>query len=187
MLKKLSQPIKDLKHYIIMTMKKYVITGAPGCGKTSMINYLEVRLSEYVVREAARDYIELRQAEGCKEPWLDDDFQQGITQLTLLRRSRMPNVDRIFCDREVMDGLAYTDNGYRDFLKKNAIEVEKVFFLEQLNHTDTNSYRREDHDLARLVGERLQKEYKDLGYDVIKIPMKDSLKQRVEYLMRWVE
>jgi predicted ATPase len=51
-------------------MPSYVLTGAPGAGKTAILRLLEV--SGYpVVEEAATDVIALGSALGRAEPWRD--------------------------------------------------------------------------------------------------------------------
>jgi predicted ATPase len=49
-------------------MKRYIVTGAPGAGKTAIIRQLELE-GFSVVEEAATDVIALWQAEGIAEPW----------------------------------------------------------------------------------------------------------------------
>ena len=48
-------------------MKRYILTGAPGAGKTAILRHLE--LDGYgVVEEAATDIIALEQVQGVAEP-----------------------------------------------------------------------------------------------------------------------
>ena len=42
-------------------VKKYVLTGGPGAGKTSLVTYLEI-LGEVTIREAAEDFIREQKA-----------------------------------------------------------------------------------------------------------------------------
>lgn len=49
-------------------MRRYILTGAPGCGKTAILRQLEL-VGFGVVEEAATDVIALRQAQGVAEPW----------------------------------------------------------------------------------------------------------------------
>jgi predicted ATPase len=49
---------------------RYVLTGAPGSGKTAVLRLLETR-GHAVVEEAAKDVIALENALGCAEPWAD--------------------------------------------------------------------------------------------------------------------
>ena len=49
-------------------MNRYVLTGAPGAGKTAILRQLELE-GFSVVEEAATDIIALWQAKGIAEPW----------------------------------------------------------------------------------------------------------------------
>ena len=66
-------------------MKRYVLTGAPGAGKTSVLGVLRGR-GFPVVAEAATDVISEQQARGVAEPWLQDDF---IDRIVTLQRDRL--------------------------------------------------------------------------------------------------
>jgi predicted ATPase len=66
-------------------MKRYVLTGAPGAGKTSVLGALRER-GFAVVAEAATDVISRQQARGVAEPWLQDDF---IDLIVALQRDRL--------------------------------------------------------------------------------------------------
>lgn len=61
-------------------LKRYVLTGAPGSGKTSLLWELR-RRGHAVVVEAATDVIAQQQARGSDEPWLRDDFVDLIVGL----------------------------------------------------------------------------------------------------------
>ena len=47
-------------------MKKYILTGGPGSGKSSILLGLEQQ-GETIIREAAEDYIKHQQAQGILE------------------------------------------------------------------------------------------------------------------------
>lgn len=68
-------------------MPAYILTGAPGSGKTAVLRLLET-LGYPVVEEAATDVIALANALGCEEPWCDPGFigNQGFIQPTAARR-----------------------------------------------------------------------------------------------------
>ncbi len=69
-------------------MPSYILTGAPGAGKTAVLRLLEV--SGYpVVEEAATDVIALGHALGRAEPWQDDGF---IGKVLALQRRRQESV-----------------------------------------------------------------------------------------------
>src|SRR5271170_1848734 len=70
------------------TMKRYILTGTPGCGKTSIVRALE--LAGYlVVEEAATDIIALRNAQGITEPHTLASFIDDITNLQKQRQLRV--------------------------------------------------------------------------------------------------
>lgn len=66
-------------------MKRYVLTGAPGAGKTSVLEALREQ-GFPVVAEAATDVISRQQARGIAEPWQQDDF---IDRVVALQRDRL--------------------------------------------------------------------------------------------------
>ena len=60
-------------------MKRFIITGAPGAGKTAIIRQLELD-GFSVVEEAATDVIAAAQAQGTVQPWTDPSFIDVIAQ-----------------------------------------------------------------------------------------------------------
>ena len=54
-------------------MRSFILTGAPGSGKTAIIRQLELD-GFSVVEEAATDVIALEQARGVAEPWKQPSF-----------------------------------------------------------------------------------------------------------------
>lgn len=61
-------------------LRRYILTGTPGSGKTSLIRSLEMRGAS-VVNEAATDIISYRQMLGSPEPWLEKGFIDDIIEL----------------------------------------------------------------------------------------------------------
>ena len=61
-------------------MRRYILTGTPGCGKTSLIRALEMTGAS-VVSEAATDIIAYKQMQGVAEPWKNEDFIDYIIRL----------------------------------------------------------------------------------------------------------
>ena len=66
-------------------MRRYIITGAPGAGKTTILAALRAR-GYAVVDEAATDVNVHLQAPGRDEAWRDPGF---IDAITLLQRERL--------------------------------------------------------------------------------------------------
>ncbi len=85
-------------------MPRYILTGAPGAGKTVLLRALE-RAGHAVVEEAATDVIALAQAEGVAEPWIDPAFIDAIVALQRQRQARAV-ADPVFFDRSPVCALA---------------------------------------------------------------------------------
>src|SRR6202167_4262461 len=68
-------------------MKRFVLTGTPGSGKTAIIRQLEID-GFSVVEEAATDLIALGQARGIAEPWTHPSFIDSVTNLQRQRQIR---------------------------------------------------------------------------------------------------
>lgn len=171
-------------------VKKYVITGGPGTGKSSIILALEKR-GEHVIHEAAADYIRLQQAKGIAEPWLDEDFQKHILKLQVQREARIPHyAERVFIDRGFPDGMAYLEENsptYKEILgAMNENSYEKVFLIEELSEFKSDEIRRESPEEALSLRKKLEQIYASLGCELIIIPLAD-VDSRVNLILRYID
>ncbi len=171
-------------------MKRYILTGGPGSGKSSILLDLEICHGEHVVREAAEDYIKSRQAKGKKDPWTEPDFQDRILDLQLQRESRVPNnAKRVFIDRGVADGLAYamplSETFKRIEFKSKRIRYDQVFLIEPLEQTEKNEVRRENRDESLILGRKLEQIYSGFGYEPISIAS-GPLEERVQKILLYI-
>src|SRR6266581_4897220 len=66
-------------------MKRYILTGTPGAGKTSILHALKSQ-GYGVVEEAATDVIAREQRRGKLEPHLRPDFIDAIVRLQKQRQ-----------------------------------------------------------------------------------------------------
>lgn len=170
-------------------MKKVVLTGGPGTGKSSIILALE-SMGYHVIREAAEDYIRMRQAQGQPQPWTEQGFQEGILELQLQREARVhPDAEVVFIDRGVADGLAYAQPGTEIYkrLEEEAgkAKYDQIFLIEYLGRTEKTAVRREGEEEAIRLGQKLEQVYKELGHEAIKVaagPLDERVKKVLEAL-----
>ena len=144
---------------------------------------------EYIIREAAEDIIRRHQALGNNEPWKNPDFQKEILELQIQRESRIPkNIERVFIDRGIPDGLAYVAPGSEtaEEIKRNTPSYDLIFLIENLGSTATNRVRREDQAQALELEKKLIQIYKNFGYGIIRIPP-TTLQERAGRILEYLE
>jgi predicted ATPase len=161
-------------------MRRYIITGAPGAGKTAIIRQLELD-GFSVVEEAATDVIAAAHAQGTVEPWRHPSFLDGIAHLQRerqLRASYQPDEVQ-FHDRCVVCTAAlaiYLGYPFSPFLtseleriQKEAIYQNRVFFVRNLGFiTPTEARRISFEETVRF--EKIHEEtYRDFGFELVSV------------------
>ena len=159
-------------------MKRFIITGTPGAGKTAIIRQLELE-GFSVVEEAATDVIAAAQVRGRSEPWTDPSFIDEIARLQKdreIRSSYQPH-DIQFYDRSVVCTAAlavYLGYAFSPFLaseleriKKEAVYEQQVFLIQNLGFiTPTKARRITFEDSLRF--EKVHEDtYRDLGFELV--------------------
>lgn len=162
-------------------MPSYVLTGAPGAGKTAILRLLEA--SGYpVVEEAATDVIALGHALGSAEPWHDPGF---IDKVITLQRQRQESI------RETRDGAVFFGRSpactlalsrYLGFTASRLLdgEVSRViaegtyepmaFFIRNQGFVQPTPARQISFEDS-LAFERLPEQvYRELGFQLINVP-----------------
>jgi len=175
-----------------MPLKRFILTGAPGAGKTAIIRQLELD-GFSVVNEAATDVIAAAQARGIAEPWKNPCFIDEITNLQMSRQMRAPDQrDQIqFHDRSVVCTAALAVYlGYPrsevlsrelERIREEQIFQNRVFFIRNLGFiTHTEARRITFEETLRF--ERIHEEvYQTLGFELIPIEPA-ALRQRVSVI-----
>jgi predicted ATPase len=162
-------------------MPSYILTGAPGSGKTAVLRLLEV--SGYlVVEEAATDVIALAHALGRAEPWQERDFIDKVLTLQRQRRGsvRPGGGAAVFFDRSPVCTLALSRYLGGEPSPLLAGEVGRAvaeggyettaFFIRNQGFVQATAARRISFDDS-LRFERIHEEaYRDLGFQLVEVP-----------------
>jgi predicted ATPase len=180
-------------------MRRFIITGAPGAGKTTILRQLE-RDGFSVVEEAATDVIATAHALGKVEVWRDPSFIDAIAHLQKDREIRASyRQDKIqpdeiqFHDRSVVCTAAlaiYLGHAFSPFLagelervKKEAIFQNRVFFIRNLGFVTPTEARRITFE-ETLRFEKIHEEiYRDFGFELVSVEA-GGLMDRVSFIKR---
>ncbi len=162
-------------------MRRYIITGAPGAGKTTILTALRDR-GYPVVGEAATDVITREQRKGREEAWRSPDFLDAITRLQR-RRQQLPvplaATVQVF-DRSPICTLAlarYADvpvtpllAGEVDRVVGERIYQPRVFFVRLLGFITRTAARRITVEQSVRFEEIHEQAYRELGFELIDVP-----------------
>ncbi len=170
----------------VRSLPRYVLTGVPCSGKTTVLEQLKER-GYAVVPEVARIVIERSLEKGITAHELRKDeekFQRKILNLKLKNEEKAPKRKVLFFDRGVPDSIAYYTLANLDpkgVIKVSSGRYRKIFFFEALPF-EKDRVRIEDKVTVRKLDSLLRKAYLDLGYELIVVP-RASVKERVTFIL----
>jgi predicted ATPase len=174
-------------------IKRIAISGAPGTGKTSLIE--ELAKHNFTCHpEVSREIIAAQfKIDGDITPWRD---LNAFSNLVISKRAdqfKSAKNDLEFFDRSIIDSLAYLlkDNlpisKEWDALAKKHKYHKRVFITppwEEIYQRDAE--RMEDFKTATNIHKYMVKAYELYGYEIIILP-KVKLSKRVKYLLDHIE
>lgn len=163
-------------------MPAYILTGAPGAGKTAVLRLLEVT-GYAVVEEAATDVIALGIAMGCREPWQDSSFPGKVLALQRQREAAARAAaasGTVFFDRSPACTLALSRYlglaPSRELTRQTGRALTEgtydrtAFFIRNLGFVEPTAARRISFEDS-LAFERLhERTYLDLGFHLVNVP-----------------
>jgi predicted ATPase len=159
-------------------MKRFVLTGTPGSGKTAIIRQLEID-GFSVVEEAATDLIALAQARGITEPWTHPSFIDSVFKLQTqrqIRASRQPDEvqfhDRsAVCTAALAAYLGHPVSGEfareLERIKNEAIYQTQVFFIRNLGSITSTEARRISFEQALRFEQVHEETYRNFGFELL--------------------
>ncbi len=165
---------------MFQVMQRYILTGAPGAGKTAIIRQLEID-GFSVVEEAATDVIALAQAKGVAEPWTRPEFIDAIVGLQRSREHRavwatgqVQFHDRsVVCTAALADYLGFprSENLERELqrIKAESIFQSRVLFLKNLGFINPTDARRITHEETVHFEQIHERTYREFGFELIMI------------------
>jgi predicted ATPase len=162
-------------------MPAYILTGAPGAGKTAVLRLLET-LGHPVVEEAATDVIALGSALGQAEPWREPGFIDKVVTLQRQRQLAVPAAAgaAVFFDRSPVCTLAlsrFLDLPDSPLL---ASEVGRIlaegsyemtaFFIRNQGFIQPTAARRISYADSLAFEQLHELTYRELGFGLIEVP-----------------
>jgi predicted ATPase len=161
-------------------MPRFILTGAPGSGKTSLLRLLE-RSGRAVVEEAATAVIALEQALGADEPWLRPEFTSQVVRLQRQRELAGPARETIsFFDRSPVCTLALARflgqpvpallTAELDRVISEGVYARTVFLVRTLGFMTPTAARRISLTESLRFEKMHEDAYSEHGFQLVEVP-----------------
>lgn len=162
-------------------MKRFIMTGAPGSGKTTILHALRGR-GYSVVSEAVTELISREQSAGNTEPWSEPLFIEKIIELQLSRQSQpaAPGTRAQVYDRSPVCTLAlarYLDHPVPESVTatigkiiSSRVYERRVFFIRPIGFCAPSEARRMSYQESLEFERYHEDEYVRLGFELVDIP-----------------
>ena len=178
-------------------MRRYILTGTPGAGKTSILLELE-RRGHPVVHEAATDVIARATRDGVDRHWEQPSF---IDSILVVQRERQVAPTRAesraqFFDRSPICTLALAEYLGHPVSATLVTEIERirsecfyereVFFVRDLGFVERSDARRITYEQSLEFEAVHIAAYEGLGYELVDVP-RGTVADRTDLIERAVQ
>tara|TARA_B100000965_G_C19513600_1_gene723065 strand:- start:561 stop:1088 length:528 start_codon:yes stop_codon:yes gene_type:complete len=170
--------------------QRYIITGAPGTGKTSIINELKNR-GFNCINENVREIISDEKiiVEGIANYKNQVDFERKIVNLRIQQYLSTSKDHIFFFDRSAFDSIAYLDLKNLQFTSEIITDIRKCSFNRTVFYTPiweeiyiNDNERKESVEQAIKIEKFLIKTYESENYRLVKVP-KLPIKKRADFII----
>ncbi len=172
--------------------KKYIITGGPGAGKTSLLHALNAK-GYNISPEVSRQLIAEGVAKGSTcLPWIDLSCfaEKTLQRMAALYRQAAPHSGTTFFDRGIPDVFAYlkvaglpVKEEHLQLLQAHPYQTT-VFILPPWKDIFVNDPERwQTFEEATVLYTALKETYSSLGYTLIEVPG-GTIEERSRFLLR---
>ena len=176
-----------------MTNLRFVITGGPGAGKTTVLNALSQRGYIYA-SDSARAIIRERLASGLSPRPPLEQFGKDILHMDIARYQETPVIDRpVFFDRGIVDALylleqqnAIAPGEAEECVRSFPYNEVVLLFPPWKEIYSTDSERDQTFYESAEVFEGLKRWYARWAYRTIEVP-RTAIDHRVTFILHAVE
>ena len=174
-------------------MKRILITGGPGTGKTSLIN--ELMKNGYICsQEIVRNITLKKRKEGFDQYFLSDplDFSKKLFNQRLNEYKKKYNSDLIIYDRGPIDVLAYLNFKSIEIPKELISESKKINYIYAFilnpwkDIYSQDGVRYESFEECISIHNFLINEYKKFNIKLISVP-NGTINERVSFIKKSIK
>ncbi|HEX6429346.1 MAG TPA: AAA family ATPase [Niastella sp.] len=177
-----------------MSTEKYLITGGPGAGKTSLLQALK-EAGYHCSEEASRQVIAEEVAKGTDcLPWSNLSCFAGkvLERMTALYTQAAANVGITFFDRGIPDIIAYqqaagvpVDNKYYTTFQQHPYH-QLVFILPPWKHIYVNDAERwQTFEEAVHLYTSIRETYQAFGFTLVTVP-EAPVENRMQFILQTI-